>query len=129
MPAVWPCAFTGVNVPTITYGALLTVAAENGWMSNCGYLSFASPTMLSRIWRVAADCSPVTPFTSGSITTTWRWPPGGAFAAAPENTALAAFSTATGNGTGGTGGGAGVATVGGAAVVAGGGAVVATGGF
>src|SRR5208283_4547395 len=117
VPAVWPCAFTGVNVPTITYGPLLTVAAENGWMSNCGYFSRASATRRSPICRVAADCSPVTPFTSGSITTTWRGPPGWPLTGAVENTASATFSTASGYGTGCIGGGTG------------GGATAATGGF
>ena len=74
-------------------------------MSNCGYFSRASAMIRSWICCVAVDCSPVTPFTSGSITTTCRWP---AFAAAVENTVLAALATASGNGTGCTGGAAAV---------------------
>src|SRR5262244_2766429 len=82
----------------MTYGALLTVAAVKGWISNCGYFSRASAMMRSWICRVATDCSPVTPFTKGSITTTCR---GSAWAAAVEKTVLAALATASGNGTGG----------------------------
>ena len=91
VPAVWPFAFTGVNVPTMTSGPLLTTAAEKGSMSNCGYFDRASAMIWSWICWVATDCSPVTPLTSGSITTTCRW---FGLTGALENTALAAFATA-----------------------------------